>query len=264
MRNIRQMVRLVAMSLVLVSMVKVARATEVSLELSGVKGPVLSGVYTDPYQLKISQPGAALTQPDQFANIQSVANAFCDDFKTDTYLGEVWQGHVTNMSALSGIATPLTTLKFDNNASASQQQHDYMAMAWLADEIVATNQSTSAGQLKAGELSFALWNVFDGGQGGALSNLSWQDRRAAKGYYNQAYQSVMNETPSQFLNVNIYTPDPRSASQEFLVVGPVASVPSGSSSVPAPNSEWLFAGALVVLAGVTLFARKRRLQVKRN
>lgn len=248
-----------------VGVVNVANATDVSVELSGVQGPSMAGVYTDPYQLKISAPGTVLTQPDQFANVQTTANAFCDDFQTETYLDEIWQSHVTNMAQLANIAAPLSSLKFDTGSSAGKQQQDYMAMAWLAEQIVATNQNTSAGRTQAGELSFALWNVFDSGRNGALAGLSSQQRQAATADYNLAYASIAKDNPSNFLNVNIYTPDPLSSSQEFLVVndGSQSSSSGGSPSpsVPAPKVGALFALA-VVLFTIGSLRRKRQQRAK--
>ena len=239
-----------------------ANATEVSLELSGVQGSSMAWVYTDPYQLKISNAGQVLTQPDQFSSIPTTPYAFCDDYRTDTYLNEVWQGHETNMSQLSGISSPLSTLKFDTSASAQKQQQDYMATAWLAEQIVAINQSTSAGRTQAGEMSFALWSIFDSGRYGAFNGLSWQERKAANHYDNLAYQSITGLSPNAFLNVNIYTPDPLTASQEFLVVGTSSSLSSSSGSpspsVPAPKVWILFAIGLAILTIVSVSGRKRR------
>ncbi len=214
--------------------------TTVSMELTGVQGPVLDGVYTSPYQAKIGPSDQTFTTASQFNGIANT-NVYCDDFGTHVSIGEIWNATITNMGALQGITAPLQSLKFDTG-SLSNQLQDYMAAAWLAEDIASVDQSTTAGQLKAGQLSYALWGIFDPS---ALSQLDPSDYTIALNDKNYAFQQVAGTDPDDFSNVNIYTPDPTGASQEYLTVTPV----------PEPAALCLFAAGLL---GCAIGLRSRR------
>lgn len=189
----------------------------------------MGGYYTSPYKALISDPGLDLTRSADFtASNSSPALIICDDFLTDVNTGLIWQATVTNMSALTGLDTPLGSLKFDTSGlSASEeaalQQKNYMAVAWLAEQLIDVNQNTAAGQQEAGELSYAIWGIFDPN---ALSDISGTDLSAADTDITDAFDETLADTPSDFSNVNIYTPYPgKDESQEYLVVSPAPPVP---------------------------------------
>lgn len=214
----------------------------VSMELTGVEGPSLGGNDTGPYFAQIGPQG--LTQGSQFTAQNSYSTAvYCDDLYDDVSIGQVWQATVTNMSALSS-TTPLTNLMFDTNAAS--QEKNYMAAAWLAEQIGAQNQSLPSGQQTAEQDSYALWYIFDPS---ALAGLSTADGNAALNDYDAALAAVANDTPQDFSNVTIYTPlddTPGSAdSQEYLAV-----------DAPEPGTLALMT---VGLAGLGWMARRRRL-----
>lgn len=214
----------------------------VSMELTGLNNASLNGVYTEPYNAQIGPAG--LTSASQFSSTNSEPAAiYCDDFYDDVSMGQIWQATVTNMSALS--TTSLNTTVMFNNMTPATEAADYMAAAWLAEQIAAQNQSTPAGQLTAGQESYALWYVFDPA---ALTGLSSTDYNAAVTDYDDAVAAVAGDTPGDFSKVNIYTPlddTPGSASsQEYFSV-----------DAPEPGTLGLMA---VGLAGLGWMARRRR------
>ncbi|MBZ5577625.1 MAG: PEP-CTERM sorting domain-containing protein [Acidobacteriia bacterium] len=215
---------LLVMAAVLTVLASTASAdTTVSMQLIGPTGaaPNLAGVYTDPYTATVGVAGQ--TGP----TISGVAmQVLCDDFTTDVNIGDFWQAHVTNMSQLNG-TTLQTQLKFDTSgsATAASQLQDYMTVAYLAQQIMAINQSTPAGAYQAEILSFAMWGVFDPttiDPNGPLSGhwIKNGDLTLAQADLAAAQAAVVGKTGADFSNVSIYTPSPLTASQEYIVVTP--------------------------------------------
>jgi hypothetical protein len=214
----------------------------VSMELTGLGNASLDGVYTEPYNAQIGPAG--LTNASQFNSANSEPAAiYCDDFYDDVSTGQVWQATVTNMSALS--PTSLNTTVMFHDMTPAAQAADYMAAAWLVEQIAAQNQGVPAGQLTGEQESYALWYVFDPA---ALTGLSSTDYNAAVADYDDAVAAVAGDTPGEFSKVNIYTPldaTPGSASsQEYFSV-----------DAPEPGTLGLMA---VGLAGLGWMARRRR------
>jgi len=199
-------------SLLLVCAAPYALATTVNMTLTGPPpGPSMGGVYTSPYT----------------ATINGVSTyVICDDFLTDVSAGLSWVATETSVADLQNETTPSTAVKFDHTTTAAQQKQDYVAAAYLAEELMNVDQSTQAGQTIAGELSFAIWGVFDPP---AISStyLTPSELTAASNYKSQAYTATAGQSPINYANVEIFTPTPnQNTSQEYLVVtAPEAPLP---------------------------------------
>ncbi len=121
----------------------------------------------------------------------------------------------------------------------------------LAEQLLAVDQSTSAGRTIAGELSFAIWGLFYDpafnalGVGSTLYN-------AARQYLTDAQTATANLKPSDYANVDIYTPSSsikpggQSTSQEFIVV-----------RTDEPEAATLLGFNILVILSLAFFFRKR-------
>ena len=209
-----------------------------SFDLTGVEGGVMGGVYTSPYIATIDNQTGVLV--------------ICDDFTTDSYLNQTFTANASLVSDLTG-STPSTAVKFDNT-NATQQQADYATAAYLAQEIIAQDLSGSPSNYTLGILSYALWGVFDpslltssNGQGTSSCSLPYgcltsQQLADAQSALNTAIANA--GSTSQYSNVSIYTPNPKSASQEFLVV-----------KTPEPSTILMLG---LGLAAIVFFGRRRQ------
>lgn len=214
----------------------------VSMELTGVAGPSLNGIYTDPYYASVGPAG--LTTGSQFTSQNSASIAvYCDDFYDQVQTGQIWQATVTNLGQLS-TTTVDSTLMF-SGTSAATQASDYMAAAWLVEQIAGGTLTTSQTELD----SYAIWSIFDPN---ALQGLSQSDQSLIAEDSQDAFTAVNSDTPSDFSNVDIYTPldsTPGSASsQEYFAI---------DASVPEPSTLALAALGL----GAIAFTLRRRRQM---
>jgi hypothetical protein len=199
-----------------------APGSSVSMLLEQPTTPVLGGVYTSPYVAAIA-PAGGLTSAGQFNASNSFLSAIiCDDFTTDVGAGLVWQATATNVATAFGSPGGASALKFDQG-NALQEQY-YKTAAQLAQELAAASPSSATAQ----QLSYAIWYVFDGAQGGAsaLAGIDSADATAALNDYNAAYSTALTTDVSAYGNVNVYTPNALNggsnyldASQEYITVG---------------------------------------------
>jgi hypothetical protein len=205
----------------------------VTMKLTGPPpGPVMGGVYTSPYT----------------ATIDGVSTfVICDDYYTDVSIATpAWQATATSLASLAGESAASTVVKFDHQTTAAQQIDDYMAVAYLAMQLMSIDQSTTANQVVAGEISFAIWAVF-AGPSGPFSSLTPTQTTAAQGYLDNARAATAGQSPAAFAGVTIYTPTPNmNASQEYITVS-VAEAP-----VPV-----ILGLDLLGVAGCLLFLRRR-------
>jgi hypothetical protein len=220
-----------------------ALATQTTtLTLTGVEGAVMGGVYTSPY----------------VATIGGVTGikVICDDFADDSYVPESWTAYVTNLPTV----TTSSPVKWNGSGygtavgSNLSQSDAYATAAYLAIQLLGTDQSTQAGQTIAGELSFAMWGLFDPV---AYNNISGSVLAASKADLVTAIQN--HGLLSSYTNVSLYSYDAAAGiptgcggtcpapPQEFIVV-----------KMPEPPSFAILAVDLFSVLGIVVFFRWRR------
>jgi len=212
-----------------------------TLELTGVQGGVMGGVYTSPYIATIDgQPALVI----------------CDDYTTNSYL---WDPFTTYPATSVASLTGGTNVKFDTG-NASEQETNYAVAAYLAEEILQEDSLPSPSDTQLGYYSYALWDIFDpgllpissctpiGGCQGTSTEYGSLSAAQVTGAWDALTDAEAHAAPyTQYANVLVYTPDPKSSSQEFLVV----------DAVPEPSSMAMLGAALAGLAAMAL--RRKRL-----
>jgi hypothetical protein len=221
-----------------------AQTVSMTLENAGA-GYVMgsTGVYTSPYGISIN--GGPTT------------SLICDDFTTDISLGQTWTATVTSLAALQAGTEPSGTPKFTPAPNA--QVYNYAVAAVLAEELVTLPNLASEA---AGELSYALWGVFDTTLLNSTVNpdgtLSQTELDAAKLDLSNA-QAVVNSvltngvvtanSLSMLPSLTIYTPSAPNglnSSQEFLLV-----------SMAEPSYPVVLAIDLLAVVGLMVVLRRR-------
>ena len=198
-----------------------ALASPYTLKLTGVGDGANNGaVYFDPYVGTIRN-----------ASNQLIYSGYiiCDDFFTHSEVNSSWGATETNAGNLNGTEKFVgETYLFNGTLYDTAQMYD--AAAYLANELLQPGNVTN--WTAQGDLSFAIWDIFDGATP-SLGSGTWLDIEGAFGaVVNSGYVGS---------NVEVFTPRPLDASQEFLVVnGP---------SVPEPSTLALYAVGLIALAG---------------
>jgi len=162
------------------------------MRLTGLgNGTTLGGVYVSPYT----------------ATVNGVSTlVICDDFYAHTSVNQTWTANVTyNGGDLSN------TRVVQEGQTQTQAQALYNRAAWLVTELLAAYSSNQT--QRQGQLSFAIWGLFDPSSLGVLSTAN---RNAAQDFIDQSntWASVLNS------NLVIYTPTPLSSTspQEYLAI----------------------------------------------
>jgi hypothetical protein len=202
----------------------------------------MGGVYTSPYVATIG-------------GVTGI-NVICDDFADDSYVPETWTTYVTSLPTVSS-SSPVkwTGSGYGSAVGYSLSQSDaYAAAAYLAIELLNTNQSTQAGRTIAGELSFAMWGLFDAA---AYNSISGSVLTASKADLTAAIQN--HGLLSSYTNVSLYSYDAAAGlpvgcggtcgtpPQEFIVV-----------NMPEPPSLAILAVDMLGVLGLVVFFRCRR------
>jgi len=236
-----------------------ALADEVQMTLTGMYNwnNVMGGVYDSPYEATITD-GTQSTQ----------ALVICDDFATDISVGDTWSAYQNSLSSVGTDSTTGGPQKFTIGYSSQPYnttpdtitvgsstitlniEQEYTAAALLAEELVNNlNVPTASNSILVGEYSYAIWTIFEpgaiNGYEGQLTNSTYQ------GVINGLRTTALTEAydgATPYDTVSIYTPNPTSASQEFLVV-----------NTPEASSLANLAVDLLLLAGAVFVVRRRRL-----
>ncbi len=204
--------------------------TTASMTLTGPgTNGALGNVYVGPYQGTINGVSTQI---------------ICDDFYDDSFLNESWTATVSSFSDLSHTKYGATNLT------------QYDQAAWLTLQLLNTSTTCPAAANCAGDIQFAIWQVFDnGGSNQPFSLLSGNNLSNAR-YWLQQAQS-QSYTTGQFSNFSSYTPIwtpscggspcPASPPQEFFAV-----------STPEPPEVPLLAVDLSGVCALLLLLRRYR------
>jgi hypothetical protein len=167
----------------------------------------------------------------------------CDDFTTDVSMGESWEADPVSLSDAG------TGTKFTASDTGYSIQVEYAAAALLAEQLLANlNGPSAANSNVVGELSYAIWTIFDPGAiTGYDNSLVGQTviQGAITSYETAALTAAAAPGAVMPSGFTIYTPTPLSASQEYLVYTPEA------STVASLIVDFLG------LAGAVFFLRRR-------
>ena len=225
--------------LTVVSLYAAPKAEAIDLTMTGIGlNNALGGVYIGPYTVQDSSG--------------SLFQVICDDFLSDTYVGESWTAAVSTFASLSDSNPLASPAKFDGTAGSIQK---YDEVAWLATQMLnPTLNICSAGTNCIGDIQYALWQVF-APTSTALSYLGapgTANRDTAQAWLDAAQAAVTAASfnASQYLNVVILTPTAclsgcaTGLPQEFIAV----------RSVPEPGFVVLLGTGLV---GFYLYRRRQ-------
>jgi hypothetical protein len=194
------------------------------MQLTGVNGYSYDYVYTDPY----------------YATVNGVATTvICDDFATESSIGQTWQANVTNVASVVALTS---TAKFS-------PAKDYDAVANLATQLVSVNPSSE----EAVVLSYAIWDIFD--PSGVSAWLStYGDPEGISALASAAANAALagSYSADEYSNVTIYT-STTGTPQEFVSVG------AGPMATPEASTIEQLAFDLLAIGVIVLLFRRRTL-----
>jgi hypothetical protein len=196
--------------------------TTVGMKLTGVNGNSYDGVYTSPYTAQVG--GVSTT-------------VICDDFATESYVGETWQATVTNVAS---VVAGTSKAKFSPAQS-------YDAIAYLATELVNVDPASQQAVI----LSYAIWDIFDPSGVSAWFTQHGDPASIAGTVFSDATGALNGQySAGAYSNVTIYT-STLGAPQEFISVQPPVQTPEPASAAV------LGVDLLTALAGIYLLRRYR-------
>jgi hypothetical protein len=217
-------------------------------------GPVMGGVYTSPYGVSIDGGPTTLM--------------ICDDFFTNVRLGQTWVATVSSLEDIQArVGAPPTTPQTPKFTTGSPtgtitdaDVAKYATAGVLASQLMAlVGSSLPADGITRGELSYAIWGVFEPGllasnPPSGTGHLTATQLASAQKFLSDAQAVVAAATTGgvvdlsklPFASMTIYTPDPLKASQEFILV-----------TMAEPPYPVVLAFDLLAVAGVIAICRRR-------
>jgi hypothetical protein len=243
-----------------------------------------AGVYTSPYYGSVTIGGA--TVPTAM---------ICDDYYDDSYLGESWTATATNLSTIgSGLPSPSPLLYDGTPLWGLDQVHEYMAVAYLSEEVLA---AASAEPGLAADYGFAIWdltnidgypmadpnrtpsvytsctaaenwqtcqndatNVLHGLSQTEIENIVGTS--TTSGYIEQAIAATAGDSLSQFSNVTIYNWVPGSPTSCDSTCPPPPQEFIVVTAMPEPSTTLQMFFYSSCAGGLLLFFRRRRQATK--
>jgi len=200
-----------------------ASAGTVNLYFNGAEGGSLGGVNTYPYGFKINGSG---DYP-----------LICDTFNREISPGNSWDAYVLNMASLN--STNVANLFFGSvNGGGAGAVTYYMASALLFEDA-RTNSANAPVD------NWAIWYMLDPSDVTASSGwtgLSSADQTAIKNAAANAETAAASDSPSQFSDVEIYTPVDGTGQEFFGWDTP--------EPTPEPSTLALFGSGILGIAGV--------------
>jgi hypothetical protein len=192
-----------------------AGASTVSVTFTGTSGHSQGGVDTDPY----------------YGTVNGVQNVpiVCDDFSHHVTSGEMWTANVSTFNSL-------TYVRFQQ-ATQAQTLQLYEEAGWLFDQLFVSGNSS-----QTGNISYALWAIFDSGQvegsSGWTTGGNSTNPTSANGWLHDAENQTFYA--GEFSNLEILTPvsSGSNSPQEYITFAPT----------PEPTSLLLLASGLFAVA----------------
>jgi hypothetical protein len=139
----------------------------------------------------------------------------------------------------------LSLTRFGGLPDAQQKYEQAAVLVYALENLPLVNAQLSADfQITAGDLQYAIWNIFTPGSGNTAHSQVMLDFFNSENRY-------LNIGSSVYTSLRIYTPTAEFGSnQEFVQLQPVA--PGGATQAPEPSAIVPMLGALLVAGSVTL------------
>jgi hypothetical protein len=197
---------------------------DASMTLTGAGSNVLDNIYMGPYTATIN----GVSTP-----------VICDDFSDESFLPESWTAYTSTFPGLTNVMF-----------TGANETQNYEEAAYLGLELLAAPPNS----LQAGEIQFALWNVFDPNAIPTLTSYNAADGAAALLYFEGAETGYSSLTPAQLAEFTFYTPN----TNDSITCG-------GSACASTPPQEFMTVNtpepSTMLLLGIGvcgLFLVKRR------